>query len=339
MQSTPQRSPSTLSLPLGQTWVTFGTTLPPCGPIAPPWYYPPVITLWAYSINPHPLCWLLAAARWSGGTEPDITRAHGMYANFVENTFCQYENQIVDLITKHSVKRVFFTGHSLGGGLANVAHLAVRGQLALGQADLLGSGSPWTNPKLAEDQVEWLACTFAAPATMVRPPAGTPQALIKVLDGSSYNIVYGCDAVPRGLGMLTYLDGLLKTVLPEVPKALKTLKALKGLKTENEVLNVLPLFGILLNTIGKNDDDDDDGVTELVKTLKNSGVTTVMRQFTHTGTVVYKKGRLFSYKYLKGNDIDGTLDQPWTWLDVPLADLEDLNSAHAYYEKFEFGAK
>ena len=269
-----------------------------------------------------------------------MTRAHGMYASFVENTFCQYEDQIVDLIAKHSVKRVFFTGHSLGGGVANIAHLVVRGQLALaGQAGRLGSASPWTNPKLAEDQVEWLACTFAAPATMVRPPAGTPQALIKVLDGSSYNIVYGCDAVPRGLGMLTYFDGLLKTVLPEVPKALKTLKALKGLKTENEVLNVLPLFGILLNTIGKNDDDDDDDGTKLVKTLKNSGVTTVMSQFTHTGTVVYKKGPLSSYKYLKPNDIDGTLDQPWKWTKIPLKDLEDLNSAHAYCQKFEFGAK
>ena len=153
--------------------------------------------------------------------------------------------------------------------------------------------------------------------------------LIKDLDDSSYNIVYGCDAVPRCPGMLTYLGDLLKNVvLPGI-----------GLKTEDEVLNTLPLFGILLNTIGKNDDDDDDDGTKLVKTLKNSGLTTVMSQFTHTGTVVYKKGRLFSYKYLKGNDIDGTLDQPWTWLDVPLADLEDLNSAHAYYEKFEFGAK
>ena len=253
-----------------------------------------------------------------------MTRAHGMYANFVENTFCQYENQIVDLITKHSVKRVFFTGHSLGGGLANVAHLAVRGQLALGQADLLGSGSPWTNPKLAEDQVEWLACTFAAPATMVRPPAGTPQALIKVLDGSSYNIVYGCDAVPRGLGMLTYLDDLLKSVvLPLI-----------GQKTKDEVLNTLPFF--LLNTAGKNGVDP-------VKLLKSSGTTTVMRQFTHIGTVVYKKSESqdVPYKYVKGDDINETLDQAWAWQTTKLGarGLEELGPAHAYYEKFEFGAK
>ena len=266
---------------------------------------------------------MLAAARWSGGTEPDITRAHGMYANFVENTFCQYENAIVDLITTHKVKRVFFTGHSLGGGLANVAHLAVRGQLALGQAGLLGSGSPWTNPNLAKE-VKWLACTFAAPATIVRPPAETQ--LIKDLDDSSYNIVVGCDAVPRGLGMLTYLDDVLKSVvLPLI-----------GQKTKDEVLNTLPFF--LLNTAGKNGVDP-------VKLLKSSGTTTVMRQFTHIGTVVYKKPvrEDFSYEYiylLGKTEISGELDQAWKWEStIPFYRAAELVRAHAYYKEFEFGTK
>ena len=231
-----------------------------------------------------------------------MTRAHGAYTNIVEDTFCRHEDAIVGLITKHNVTRVFFTGHSLGGGVANVAHLVVRGQLALGLAGLLGSGSPWTKfkPKLAE--IDWLACTFAAPATIVRPADRVPTRgdgdtqLIKDLDDSSYNIVYGCDAVPRCPGMLTYLGDLLKNVvLPGI-----------GLKTEDEVLNTLPLFGILLNTIGENKINDDDVPTRddnVTKTLKNSGLTTVMRQFTHTGTVVYKKGPFSSCQYLKGNDM------------------------------------
>ena len=264
---------------------------------------------------------MLAAARWSGGTEPDITRAHGMYANFVENTFCQYENAIVDLITTHKVKRVFFTGHSLGGGVANIAHLVVRGQLALaGQAGRLGSGSPWTNTNLAE--VKWLACTFAAPATIVRPAAGTQ--LIKDLDDSSYNLVFGCDAVPRGLGMLTYVGDLLKTVvLPD-----------NGPKTKDEVLNTLPFF--LLNNVGKNEIDP-------VTLLKNSGVTTVMSQFTHIGTVVYKEslgGKDSSYNYLFGKiEINGELDQAWKWsplIKTPKARAGKLALAHAHYTKFEF---
>ena len=284
------------------------------------------------------LCWLLAAARWSGGTKAsrkNPVRVRGSYANIVEDTFCQYEEQIVDLITTHNVERVFFTGHSLGGGLANVAHLVVRGQLALGKAKLLGSGSPWTHPKL--DEVAWLACTFAAPETIVRPPEATQ--LIKDLDNWSYNIVDGCDAVPRGL-MLTYLGDLLKNVvLPD-----------NGPKTEDvEVLNTLPLFGTLLNTIGENKINDGDVPTRddnVTKTYKGSGLTTVMRQFTHTGTVVYKPP-FSSCQYLKGNDINGTLDQAWGWntklptkfLPPGLArkyNLALLDVAHAYYEKFEF---
>ena len=281
-------------------------------------------------IAPNPtLCWLLAAARWSGGTKAsrkNPVRARGAYANIVEDTFCQYEDEIVDLIMTHKVKRVFFTGHSLGGGLANIAHLVVRGQLALGKANLLGSGSPW-NKLDSDHQVDWLACTFAAPATIIRPPEATQ--LITDLDDSSYNIVDGCDAVPRGL-MLTYLGDLLKNVvLPD-----------NGPKTEDEILNTLPLFGTLLNTIGENKINDDDVPTRddnVTKTLKSSGLTTVMSQFTHTGTVVYKPP--FSPNmYLKGrNDIYGTLDQAWGWNTKTRTDnLGLLDLAHAYYEKFEF---
>merc|ERR1711935_863293 len=88
-----------------------------------------------------------------------------------------------------------------------------------------------------------------------------------------------------------------------------------GPKTEDEVLNTLPLFGTLLNTIGENKINDDDVPTRddnVTKTYKGSGLTTVMRQFTHTGTVVYKPP-FSSCQYLKGNDINGTLDQAWGW--------------------------
>ena len=152
--------------------------------------------------------------------------------------------------------------------------------------------------------------------------------LIKDLDDSSYNIVFGCDAVPRGLGMLTYLGDLLETVvLPD-----------NGPKTKDEVLNTLPIF--LLNNVGKNEIDDDNAV----KTLKSSGTTTVMSQFTHIGTVVYKKGPLSlkGVQYLKDNAINKELDQAWKWATLPNktketeANIGLLISAHAHYTKFEF---
>ena len=122
-----------------------------------------------------------------------------------------------------------------------------------------------------------------------------------------------------------------------------------GPKTEDEVPKTLPLFGTLLNTIGENKINDDDVPTRddnVTKTYKSSGLTTVMlvmRQFTHIGTVEYKKGPFSSCHYLKGNDINGTLDQAWGWqtklLNEKLAleiKLGLLANAHAYYEKFEF---
>jgi hypothetical protein len=136
------------------------------------------------------------ASRWSDETE-DI-RAHGAIVNLVEHAFSLHEDAIVQLIEKHKVERAFFTGHSLGGGLANVAHLIVRGQLKK-------AGSPWAK---LDGKVTWLACTFAALQTIVRvykSPEDKPS-LIGDMDESSYNIVYGCDVVPRLPGMLTFIS-------------------------------------------------------------------------------------------------------------------------------------
>ena len=147
-----------------------------------------------------------AATRWSSETK-DIY-AHGAYTNLVENTFSLHEDAIVDLIEKHNVKRAFITGqHSLGGGIANVAHLVVRGQLKT-------AGSPWFK---LDGEVAWLACTFAAPESIVRQYEKKnlpPPLLINDLDEWSSNIVYGCDPVPRI--MLAYGGNLLEIVVPKI---------------------------------------------------------------------------------------------------------------------------
>ena len=123
--------------------------------------------------------------------------------------------------------------------------------------------------------------------------------------------------------MLTYLGDLLETVVLPL-----------GPKTKDEVFNTLPFF--LLNNVGKNEIDDDNAV----KTLKSSGTTTVMSQFTHIGTVVYKKGPLSlkGVQYLKDNAINEELDQAWKWeiIKSPGGRAAELASAHAHYTKFEF---
>ena len=56
------------------------------------------------------------------------------------------------------VTRAFITGHSLAGGMANIAHLFVK-------AGAKKAGSPWAK---LDGKVTWLACTFASPVTIVR---------------------------------------------------------------------------------------------------------------------------------------------------------------------------
>ena len=306
----------------------------------------------------------LAATRWSSETKH--IRAHGAYVNLVEDTFARHEDAIVALARLHKVKRVFFTGQSLGGGLANVAHLCVRGQLKK-------AGSPWAE---LNGKVAWLAYTFAAPQTIVRKyaPENTPR-LMADLDDSSYNVVYGCDAVPRYPGMLTYLGAVVELVVPDIvneklilPKqnsyvkeallsrriqviaglyfSLPPLARLAGQQKVNTflvILAVLPSLVLegpvrLINFLKRKLENPADAV----EFLKKKGLAEVMGQFTHTGTVLYKETENQTYITLKGKvAIEKKLDDVKGAAFKELQDNEEkaksLLDAHMYFEHFEFG--
>jgi len=242
----------------------------------------------------------LAATRWSGQA-PDIL-AHGGCVNLVENTFSRHEDKIVakivDIMKEYpKVKRAFFTGHSLGGGVANVAHLVVRGQLKK-------EGSPWAK---LEGKLEWFACTFGAPQTIVRlyKPGKVPP-LANELDDSSYNIVIGCDAAPRLPGMLKFMGDLVEKVLPAVveKKPVETVDEWAG-----EYVDSFPWYGKVLYRAGlvglvafvESKLKDYPGAA--VRFLKNNGIAEVVGQYTHQGTVVYLAPGALEYKQLKGAEI------------------------------------
>jgi hypothetical protein len=185
----------------------------------------------------------------------------------------------VHLIKKHNVERAFFTGHSLGGGIAHVAHLVVRAQLKK-------TGSPWAE---LDGTVNWLACTFAAPPTIVRKydPSLTPP-LILDLDAFAYNIVYGCDPVPRP-GMLAYIGNFLEIVVRKIREDIE------GIVKKHPKLGFLKLLRLLVlpNLL-------EDGA---VKNLKETGIAGIVNNLTHVGTVVYQKSEYGSgedkkYMYL-----------------------------------------
>jgi hypothetical protein len=56
-------------------------------------------------------------------------KAHGGYTEILEKKWPTYCQTIESIINKGSIKRVIFTGHSLGGGMATVAHVVFKSQM------------------------------------------------------------------------------------------------------------------------------------------------------------------------------------------------------------------
>ena len=271
----------------------------------------------------------LAATRWSSETKH--IRAHGAYVNLVEDTFARHEDAIVALARLRKVKRVFFTGQSLGGGLANVAHLCVRGQLKK-------AGSPWAE---LDGKVTWLAYTFASPQTIVRKyEPDPPPRLMADLDDSSYNVVYGCDVVPRYPGMLTYLGAIVETVAPDILVDIADEK----LEHSKYVGTLLKIFPFINNKAKNKADAAGDKIADAaVKFLKEKGLAEVMGRYTHTGTVMYKETEDQAYVPLKGKaEIQEKLDVvkgdlAFTKLTESQDKTKSLVNAHMYFDHYEFG--
>ena len=266
------------------------------------------------------------------------------------------------------VTRAFITGHSLGGGVANVAHLVVRAQLKK-------VGSPWH--ELAGKVTTWRACTFAALQTIVRKyeTESKPKPPLMVeLDESSYNVVYGCDAVSRTPGMLKYLGACVEHVAPKILE--ETLKEgvegmiegaidkkvgfkIPGLKNLIEVgqfvaPKLLPQVVVGdLGKIGNAINGKIDGATgTFVEWFKDKGLAEVIGQFSNVGTVLYLYAEGMEppkhpveYVHLKGEaaileklDVEGE-EFLKLWGD-PTKYMETEGYAHGKaFDRLVFGAK
>jgi hypothetical protein len=226
----------------------------------------------------------------------------------------------VELIEKHKVERAFFTGHSLGGGVANVAHLVVRGQLQK-------AGSPWAK---LEGKVTWSACTFAAPQTIVRlyESEKTPP-LVVDLDASSHNVVYGCDAVPRIPGMLKYMGDIVEKVVPKVITSSLDEKKDEYVDTLSWITRG-PARAALDKGLDVVENQLKGVPTAAVRFLKDKGIAEIVRHYTHQGTVVYLAPGALEYVQLKGAEIKKTLDVDGKAFDKLLGKESDWASSLGY---------
>ena len=100
------------------------------------------------------------------------------------------------------IKTIILTGHSLGGGLAQVAHLFLKLSPLYGLVD-------------ACEEVDIRTVAFSAPMTMFlnKPDGATTDFLEKFIEPKMCNIVFNTDIVPRAYGNLRFINSFVNAFL------------------------------------------------------------------------------------------------------------------------------
>lgn len=203
-------------------------------------------------------------------------RLMGSYLGLVENDLALHEGLIVDTITgknkRRKIENIIFTGHSLAGGMAQVAHIVVESLLRQGNANR--TSSTWSDlPDLTCRSV-----LFAAPMTVVslsgdaingeRP--WTSSAFLQDIAANSCNIVYGLDAVPHGFGDVGFIEEVIKKLLER-----------SFFDVVKHLVNAAVTLGIKRLKMG-------DSVQDLLTKVKETPmVKVVARKFHHVGKIIY----------------------------------------------------
>ena len=137
------------------------------------------------------------------------------YYDMVKNHYFKYHERDVQNYIKGSyskvpgrtkkdgtpITRIILCGHSLGGGLAQVAHLYLRAN---------------KNSKNYKD-IEIKTIAISAPMTTVvdNPSADTSKFLTDVVEPDMRNVVFNADVVPRGYSDLKFIDGFVNAFLKD----------------------------------------------------------------------------------------------------------------------------
>jgi hypothetical protein len=160
---------------------------------------------WALNVAFSPL----ASRAWTH-VAPRV-RAHGGYCALVESYFSQYQAFIVREIKERDINELIFTGHSLAGGVAQVAHMFVEGE-----RQRLTPLSEWP----ISLSVRCIA--FSAPMTTMTLDRKHKQSadFIKNIGKNVANIIYASDPVPRAYAELDFINELIINVLPQLSKGI-----------------------------------------------------------------------------------------------------------------------
>jgi len=134
-------------------------------------------------------------------------KQQGAFLSMATNDLINNEEMILDTIEKYAIKEIVCTGHSLGGGLAQTAHLLLRGLSE-------DTSSSWS--VLREKEINVRSLNFEGPMTTVLcgGTATNPEAktFIEAARENSCNFAFSNDFIPRGYGYMSFIIDLIDNV-------------------------------------------------------------------------------------------------------------------------------
>jgi len=146
-------------------------------------------------------------------------KIQGAMASLCNNDVAIYEETIISACKKHGIKEIVTTGHSLGGGIGQIAHTILRAQIQ-------DESSPWSELK----GVNVRSVVFSAPMTTLFVDNFTEEteAFIDEIDENSCNLILSNDVIPRGYGYLSFINDYMEDVIPKLGPYLAGDKRMKS---------------------------------------------------------------------------------------------------------------
>jgi len=202
-------------------------------------------------------------------TAPFVRAQGGMLA-LVENYMSLYEKEIQEEIAKRGIENVVLTGHSLGGGIAQVAHLYLQGECEKEHSDWQAVAS--------KSSLKIHTVAFAAPMTTVnlKRDDGASARFIDQVGQSMCCFVYEMNAVPQEYDSVHFVNEVLKSAIPEV-----VLDSFKVFKLSNL------LFHPFQHQIERAKRRIEDKMVSVIE--GNKELIGVMVLYRHIGKVIYYK--------------------------------------------------
>jgi len=144
----------------------------------------------------------------------ETIKAQGAMTSVAADDLVTHENDIIKKIIDDGITEIITTGHSLGGGVAQVANLILSAQIE-------DEASPWHKIIEKNSNILIRSMCFEPPMTTVlvaKEEKKNPEseAFVESLISRSCLTVFGNDPVPRSYGYLTFLEDFARNCEAEI---------------------------------------------------------------------------------------------------------------------------